>query len=100
MGVGTKQFMAHSRATCSLILSSVTANVDREMKIDSYTHFACPAFMDHLEAESKRPMVFRGLFSAIPELSNIDLRIRLVHLAMRPVHVFPPAALMYCIGVH
>ena len=46
------------------------------MKIDAYTHFACPAFMDHLEAESKRPMVFRGLFSAIPELSDIDLRIR------------------------
>ena len=32
--------------------------------------------MDHLEAESGNPMVFRGLFSAIPELSDIDLRIR------------------------
>lgn len=49
------------------------------MKIDSYTHFACPAFMDHLEAESGHPMVFRGLFSAIPELMDIDLRIRQVN---------------------
>lgn len=48
------------------------------MKIDSYTHFACPAFIDHLEAESGHPMVFRGLFSSIPELSDIDLRIRQV----------------------
>lgn len=46
------------------------------MKIDSYTHFACPAFMEHLEAESGHPMVFRGLFSSIPELSDIDARIR------------------------
>lgn len=51
-----------------------------KMKIDSYTHFACPAFMDHLEAESGHPMVFRGLFSAIPELSNVDRRIRQVKM--------------------
>lgn len=57
------------------------------MKIDVYTHFACPAFMDHLEAESKRPMVFRGLFSAIPELSDIDLRIRQVRWGVRHVRV-------------
>lgn len=50
----------------------------KEMKIDSYTHFACPAFMEHLEAESGHPMVFRGLFSAILELSDIDVRIRQV----------------------
>lgn len=49
------------------------------MKIDCYTHFACPAFMEHLEAESGHPMVFRGLFSAIPELSDIDARIRQEH---------------------
>lgn len=52
------------------------------MKIDSYTHFACPAFMAHLEAESGHPMVFRGLFSAIPELLDIDLRIRQVQHVM------------------
>lgn len=46
------------------------------MKIDCYTHFACPSFMDHLEAESGHPMVFRGLFAAIPELSDVELRIR------------------------
>lgn len=53
------------------------------MKIDSYTHFACPAFMAHLEAESGHPMVFRGLFSAIPELLDIDLRIRRVQHAQQ-----------------
>lgn len=47
-----------------------------KMKIDCYTHFACPAFMEHLEAESGHPMVFRGLFANIPELSDIDARIR------------------------
>lgn len=56
-----------------LCLSEAVVN---NMKIDSYTHFACPAFIEHLEAESGHPMVFRGLFSAIPELSDIDVRIR------------------------
>lgn len=61
-----------------LVATSVLKSLASElsMKIDSYTHFACPAFMAHLEAESGHPMVFRGLFSAIPELSDIDLRLR------------------------
>lgn len=57
------------------------------MKIDAYTHFACPVFMDHLENASGHPMVFRGLFSAIPELSDIDLRIRFA--------VFCPVVLLF-----
>lgn len=58
------------------VFVGVLVSLVSRMKIDSYTHFACPAFMDHLEAESGHSMVFRGLFSAIPELSNIDARIR------------------------
>lgn len=70
-----------ARASFSLSLAShipalLLSETVSKMKIDSYTHFACPAFMDHLEAESGHPMVFRGLFSAIPELSDINARIR------------------------
>lgn len=57
------------------------------MKADAYTHFACPAFTDHLEAESGRTMIFRGLFDRIPELSDVDARIRyVVSLTLLVVH--------------
>ncbi|CAM9996423.1 unnamed protein product [Ascophyllum nodosum] len=66
------------------------------MKIDSYTHFACPAFADHLEAQSGRTMVFRRLFSAIPELSDIDQRIRYMDKHGIDVHCLVPLPWLEC----
>eukprot|EP00903_Cladosiphon_okamuranus_P006883 g6703.t1 len=66
------------------------------MKIDCYTHFACPAFMDHLEAESGHPMVFRRLFSAIPELADIDARIRYMDEHGIDVHCLVPLPWLEC----
>ncbi|KAG5185571.1 hypothetical protein JKP88DRAFT_311755 [Tribonema minus] len=48
----------------------------KRVTVDCYTHFACDAFVQYLEAQVGHPMVFRGLFSRIPELTDVAARLR------------------------
>ncbi|CAM9201755.1 unnamed protein product [Discosporangium mesarthrocarpum] len=66
------------------------------MKVDAYTHFACPAFIDHLEEASGHPMVFRGLFNAIPELCDVEARIRFMDLQGIDMHCLVPLPWLEC----
>ena len=49
-----------------------------QLIIDAYTHFACTPFIEFIEAECGRDMVFKGLFSRIPELTDVDKRLKLM----------------------
>ncbi|CAM9765101.1 unnamed protein product [Phaeothamnion confervicola] len=66
------------------------------MKIDAYTHFACIELVEHLELLSGRQMVFRGLFSRIPELMNVAARLRFMDAHNVDVHVLVPLPWLEC----
>jgi hypothetical protein len=64
--------------------------------IDAYTHFACPEFVAHLESKSGHAMVFRGLFSRIPELTDVSARLKLMDELGVQAHCVVPLPWLEC----